>query len=51
MRYASAAEMQHDLLEARTAMRREGSHAAKVKKLAQPVNNDGWDLPTQRYVA
>ncbi|MBX3231819.1 MAG: serine/threonine protein kinase [Labilithrix sp.] len=57
-RYASAAEMQHDLLEARTVMRREGSHARKAAQAAAtrpaPVvvsGSDCWDVPTQRYVA
>jgi serine/threonine-protein kinase len=53
-RYRSAAEMMHDLLEARTTMRREGSHAkalAKRTSVRPPPSCDAWDLPTQRYVA
>ena len=50
-RYTSAAQMMHDLLECRTSMRRAGSHAAAAKARPAPVNNDGWELPTQRYVA
>lgn len=50
-RYATAAQMMHDLLECRTAMRRAGSHASKVKKTPAPAPSDPWDLPTQRYVA
>lgn len=49
-RYTSAARMMHDLLEARTAMRRAGSHASKAKS-SPVVQASNWDLPTQRYVA
>lgn len=56
VRYTSAGEMMHDLLEARTAMRRAGSHASKVKSEVKTAPtraqaSDAWDLPTQRYVA
>jgi len=57
-RYISGAEMQHDLLEARTVMRREGSHASKVARAAaaRPAaivtsGSGDWDVPTQRFVA
>jgi serine/threonine-protein kinase len=60
-RYLSAAQMMHDLLEARTAIRHAGYHAKKAKHAppmrAQRTNqmptqgSDSWDLPTQRYVA
>jgi serine/threonine-protein kinase len=57
-RYVSAAQMMHDLLEARTAMRHAGYHAKKAKPASQPMRarmpthgTDSWDLPTQRYVA
>jgi serine/threonine-protein kinase len=57
-RYGSAAEMMHDLLEARTAMRHEGYYASKAKHVAPMMRTkmpsqatDSWDLPTQRYVA
>lgn len=50
-RYATAGQMMHDLLEARTAMRRAGSHASKVKAAPPVQASDSWELPTQRYVA
>jgi serine/threonine-protein kinase len=56
-RYQSAADFQHELLEARTAIRREGSRSAAAREKASrreegrdaPARSaDDWDVPTRR---
>jgi serine/threonine-protein kinase len=50
VRYRSAASFQHELLEARTALRREGSRgvAARKKASTQRAPDDEWNVPTLR---
>ena len=49
-RYPDAATFQHELLEARTAMRRAGSHSASSREIVAAAS-DAWDLPTVRVDA
>ena len=46
-RYPDAATFQHELLEARTAMRRAGSHSTSSREIAVAAS-DAWELPTVR---
>ena len=47
-RYQSAADFQHELLEARTAIRREGSRSVAARRAARHGSADEWNVPTRR---
>ena len=47
-RYPDAGSFLHELLEARTAMRRAGSHSASSREIASGAAADSWDMPTVR---
>jgi eukaryotic-like serine/threonine-protein kinase len=50
-RYACGAHFMHDLLEARTAMRREGSHASKARGPSRSGSGVDWSTTADRVIA
>jgi serine/threonine-protein kinase len=50
-RYASAGELQHDLLHARTALRRQRAAQANARLGSQLGQLSEWDLPTRQHTA
>jgi serine/threonine-protein kinase len=50
-RYASAGELQHDLLHARTALRRQRAAQTKARLASQLGQLSEWDLPTRQHAA